>query len=65
MGLWDRIWADDRVVFVPEPEDIEKEVIPVQSVLLPADPYSVALKEQKVPYSFHLRENDLFRDMEI
>jgi hypothetical protein len=24
-SLWDRIWADDRVVFVPEPEDIEKE----------------------------------------
>jgi hypothetical protein len=23
-SLWDRIWADDRVVFVPEPEDIEK-----------------------------------------
>jgi len=24
-SLWDRIWADDRVAFVPEPEDIEKE----------------------------------------
>jgi hypothetical protein len=24
-SLWDRIWADDRVVLVPEPEDIEKE----------------------------------------
>ncbi len=24
-ALWDRIWADDRVVFLPEPEDIEKE----------------------------------------
>src|ERR1700733_10904061 len=24
-SLWDRSWADDRVVFVPEPEDIEKE----------------------------------------
>jgi toxin-antitoxin system PIN domain toxin len=24
-SLWDSIWADDRVVFVPEPEDIEKE----------------------------------------
>src|ERR1700723_2144826 len=24
-SLWHRIWADDRVVFVPEPEDIEKE----------------------------------------
>jgi len=24
-NLWDRIWADDRVAFLPEPEDIEKE----------------------------------------
>ena len=24
-SLWDRIWADDRVAFLPEPEDIEKE----------------------------------------
>jgi toxin-antitoxin system PIN domain toxin len=24
-NLWDRIWADDRVVSLPEPEDIEKE----------------------------------------
>jgi uncharacterized protein len=24
-GLWDRIWADDRVMFLPEPEDLEKE----------------------------------------
>jgi len=24
-SLWDRIWADDRVQFLPEPEDIEKE----------------------------------------
>ena len=24
-GLWDRIWADDRVIFLPEPEDLEKE----------------------------------------
>ena len=23
--MWDRIWADDRVVFLSEPEDIEKE----------------------------------------
>jgi hypothetical protein len=22
-SLWDRIWADDRVVFLPEPEDID------------------------------------------
>src|ERR1700675_2842852 len=25
-SLLDRIWADDRVVFVPEPEDIDKEL---------------------------------------
>ncbi|HXY06574.1 MAG TPA: TA system VapC family ribonuclease toxin [Terriglobales bacterium] len=24
-SLWDRIWADDRVAFLPEPEDIEKD----------------------------------------
>jgi predicted nucleic acid-binding protein len=24
-SLWDRIWADDRVIFLPEPEDIERE----------------------------------------
>jgi predicted nucleic acid-binding protein len=23
--LWDRVWADDRVVFLPEAEDIENE----------------------------------------
>ena len=23
--VWDRIWADDRVAFLPEPEGIEKE----------------------------------------
>lgn len=23
--LWDRIWADDRVAFLAEPEDLEKE----------------------------------------
>jgi hypothetical protein len=23
--LWDRIWADDRVSFLAEPEDLEKE----------------------------------------
>jgi toxin-antitoxin system PIN domain toxin len=23
--LWDRVWADPRVSFLPEPEDIEKE----------------------------------------
>lgn len=24
-ALWDRIWSDDRVAFLPEPEKIEKE----------------------------------------
>src|SRR5437016_12691511 len=24
-ALWDRTWADDRVVFLPEPENIERE----------------------------------------
>lgn len=24
-GLWDRVWADTRIVFLPEPEEIEKE----------------------------------------
>jgi uncharacterized protein len=24
-SIWDRIWADDRVLFIPEPEQIEKE----------------------------------------
>jgi toxin-antitoxin system PIN domain toxin len=24
-SLWDRIWADGRIVFLPEPDDLEKE----------------------------------------
>lgn len=24
-SLWDRIWADTRIVFLPEPDDIERE----------------------------------------
>ena len=24
-GLWDRIWADTRIAFLPEPDDLEKE----------------------------------------
>jgi uncharacterized protein len=24
-NLWDRIWADSRIVFLPEPDDLEKE----------------------------------------
>jgi toxin-antitoxin system PIN domain toxin len=24
-GLWDRLWADDRIAFLPEPDGLEKE----------------------------------------
>jgi toxin-antitoxin system PIN domain toxin len=24
-GLWDRVWADTRIAFLPEPEDLERE----------------------------------------
>jgi toxin-antitoxin system PIN domain toxin len=24
-GVWDRIWADTRIAFLPEPDDLEKE----------------------------------------
>ena len=24
-SLWDRIWADTRIAFLPEPDDLEKE----------------------------------------
>jgi toxin-antitoxin system PIN domain toxin len=24
-GLWDRVWADTRIAFLPEPDDLEKE----------------------------------------
>ena len=24
-SLWDRVWADTRIVFLPEPDGIEKE----------------------------------------
>ena len=46
-SLWDRIWADDRVVFVPEPEDIEKEFrarsrMPSRSPKVWADAYMLA-----------------------
>src|ERR1700735_14448 len=46
-SLWDRIWADDRVVFVPEPEDIEKEFrarsrMPKRSPKVWADAYMLA-----------------------
>ena len=46
-SLWDRLWADDRVVFVPEPEDIEKEFrarsrMPKRSPKVWADAYMLA-----------------------
>ena len=46
-SLWDRIWADDRVVFVPEPEDIETEFrarsrMPSRSPKIWADAYMLA-----------------------
>ena len=45
-SLWDLIRADDRVVFVPEPEDIEKEFrarsrMPSRSPKIWADAYRV------------------------
>jgi len=24
-GVWDRVWADTRIAFLPEPDDLEKE----------------------------------------
>ena len=24
-NVWDRVWADDRVKFLPEPDDLERE----------------------------------------
>jgi len=24
-SLWDRVWADTRIAFLPEPDDLEKE----------------------------------------
>jgi hypothetical protein len=46
-SLWGRIWADDRVVFVPEPEDIDKELrarsrMPSHSPKVWADAYMLA-----------------------
>lgn len=46
-NLWDRIWADDRVVFLPEPEAIEKEFrlqsrLPSRSPKVWADAYLLA-----------------------
>lgn len=46
-GLWDQIWADDRVIFLAEPEDIEREFrrrtrLPSQSPKVWADAYLLA-----------------------
>lgn len=46
-GLWDRIWADDRVAFLREPENIEKMFrtrsrFPTKSPKVWADAYLLA-----------------------
>lgn len=46
-GLWDQIWADDRVIFLAEPENIEREFrrrtrLPSQSPKVWADAYLLA-----------------------
>ncbi len=46
--LWDRVCADDRVAFFPEPEEIEKEFrlrsrLPSPSPKVWADAYLLAL----------------------
>jgi predicted nucleic acid-binding protein len=46
-SVWGRIWADDRVGFVPEPEDIEKEFrarsrMASRSPMIWADAYMLA-----------------------
>ena len=46
-GLWDRIWADTRIAFLPEPDDLEKEFrlrsrLPSRSPKVWADAYMLA-----------------------
>ncbi|MGO9088039.1 MAG: TA system VapC family ribonuclease toxin [Candidatus Sulfotelmatobacter sp.] len=46
-NLWDRIWADSRIVFLPEPDDLEKEFrsrsrLPSPSPKVWADAYLLA-----------------------
>jgi predicted nucleic acid-binding protein len=45
--LWDRIWADSRIVFLPEPDDLEKDFrsrsrLPSPSPKVWADAYLLA-----------------------
>jgi uncharacterized protein len=46
-GLWDQIWADSRIAFLPEPDGLEKEFransrLPSRSPKLWADAYLLA-----------------------
>jgi len=46
-GVWDRIWADTRIAFLPEPDDLEKEFrsrsrLSSQSPKVWADAYPLA-----------------------
>ena len=46
-NLWDRVWADSRIAFLPEPDDFEREFrsrsrLPTQSPKVWADAYLVA-----------------------
>jgi uncharacterized protein len=46
-NLWDRIWADSRIVFLPEPDDLEKDFrsrsrLPSPSPKVWADAYLLA-----------------------
>ncbi|HKB99686.1 MAG TPA: TA system VapC family ribonuclease toxin [Terriglobales bacterium] len=46
-SLWDRIWADTRIAFLPEPDDLEKEFrlrsrLPSRSPKVWADAYLLA-----------------------
>jgi uncharacterized protein len=46
-GLWDQIWADSRIAFLPEPDGLEKELrrrsrLPSRSPKVWADAYLLA-----------------------
>jgi hypothetical protein len=46
-SLWDRVWADTRIAFLPEPDDLEKEFrsrsrLPSRSPKIWADAYLAA-----------------------
>jgi predicted nucleic acid-binding protein len=70
-SLWHRIWDDVRVVFVPEPEDIEKKFralsrMPRRSPKVRADAYMLAfaavagLKLITFDRALKSRGNDMF-----